>query len=146
MPERRKLGEILLEKGLIDEIQLRSAIGHQKNWGGRIGSALVELVFITEDKVAGVLEEQLRLKCLPEERIEPEPQALALMTMQDALNYVVLPMQLDGNELTLAMGNPFDLALMDEIGFKLGKKVKGVLAVESSIKKAIKKYYGGGGR
>jgi hypothetical protein len=55
----------------------------------------------------------------------------------------VLPLRVDGTVVTLAMSNPFDLAVADEIGFKLGKKVKGVLAVEALIKKAIKKYYSG---
>jgi hypothetical protein len=143
MVPKKKLGEILLDEGLIDEIQLRSAIGHQKNWGGKLGSALLELGFITEDVIRHVLEDQLKQRCLTEKQLVPDPRALELMPMQDALRYTVLPLSVDGTEITLAMSNPFDLAVADEIGFKLGKKVKGVLAVEALIKKAIKKYYSG---
>ncbi len=148
MAPRKKLGEILLDEGLIDEVQLRSAIGHQKNWGGKLGSALLEMGFITEDVIRHVLEDQLKQRCLKESQLVPDPKALELMPMQDALRYTVLPLRVDGSVVTLAMSNPFDLAVADEIGFKLGKKVKGVLAVEALIKKAIKKYYSGknGGR
>lgn len=142
MSPRKKLGELLLSAGVIDEIQLRSAMGHQKNWGGKLGSALVELGFTTEEVIARVLEEQLRQRCLPEGELVPEPDALNLISLKDALRYVILPLKADARVLVLAMSNPFDLAIADEIGFKINRKVKGVLAMESSIKRAIKKHYG----
>ena len=145
MTERKKLGELLLGKGLIDDMQLRSAISHQRNWGGKIGSALVELGFISTEEVESVLEEQLRQKCLTEAQMVPEPEALALMSAQDAAKYIALPLRVRGNEVIIALSNPFDLSITDEIGFKLGKRVRGLLAVESVIKKSIKKYYGGSG-
>ena len=149
MAPRKKLGEILLSAGLIDEIQLNSAMGHQRNWGGKLGSTLVELGFIKEDDIAHVLEDQLKLHCLNENELVPEPAALKLMSVQDAKKYEVFPLKVKGKEVTLAMCNPFDLAMLDELGFKLDMRVKGVLAVESAIKKAITHYYlggGGGGR
>jgi len=147
MASRKKLGEILLSEGLIDEIQLKSAMGHQRNWGGKLGSALVELGFLKEDDIAKVLEEQLKLHCLSEADLVPEPEALKVISMQEALKYSVLPLKVSGHELTLAMSNPFDLPVIDELGFKLGKRVKGLMAVESTIKAAIKRFYGeGGGR
>jgi len=141
MAPKKKLGEILIEEGLIDDVQLRSAMGHQKNWGGKLGSSLVELGFITEEVIAKVLEGQLKQSCLPEDKLVPEPGVLAIMTMQEALRYNALPLRVDGNVLTLAMSNPFDLAVADEIGFKYGKKVRGVLAVEATVRKAIKHHY-----
>ncbi len=145
MTERKKIGELLLGKGLIDDMQLRSAMSHQRNWGGKIGSALVELGFISTEEVERVLEEQLRQKCLTEAQMVPEPEALALMSAQDAAKYIALPLRVRGNEVLMALSNPFDLSITDEIGFKLGKRVRGLLAVESVIKKSIKKYYGGSG-
>jgi hypothetical protein len=148
MTPKRKLGEILLSEGLIDEIQLRSAIGHQRNWGGKLGSTLVDLGFIMESDIARVLEGQLKQHCMNEDELRPEPGALDVITIQDAMKYEVFPLRTRGGEVTLAMCNPFDLALIDELGFRMGRTVKGVLAVESAIKKAIKKYYtvGGAGR
>ena len=142
MAPKKKLGEILISEGLIDDVQLRSAMGHQKNWGGKLGSSLVELGFITEEVIAKVLEGQLKQACLSEDKLIPEPSALAVMTMQEALRYNALPLRIEGNVLILAMSNPFDLTMTDEIGFKLGKQVRGVLAVEATIRKAIKRHYG----
>ena len=144
MAQRKKLGELLLSAGVIDEVQLRSAMGHQKNWGGKLGSALVELGITSEEVIARVLEEQLKQHCLGEDELKPQPEALKMISMQDALRYVVLPLKVDARELVLAMSNPFDLAIADEIGFRIGKKVRGMLAMESAIKKSIKKYYGTG--
>lgn len=145
MPERKKLGELLLGKGLIDEIQLRSAVSYQKNWGGKLGSTLVEMGFVSPEEIAKVLEEQLRQKCLQESQMVPEPEATALMSAQDASKYIAFPLRVRGNEVLIALSNPLDLAITDEIGFKLGKRVRGVLAMESAIRNSIKKYYGASG-
>ena len=145
MPERKKLGELLLGKGLIDEIQFRSAVAYQKNWGGKLGSTLVEMGFVSPEEIAKALEEQLRQKCLRESQMVPEPEATALMSAQDAAKYIAFPLRVRGNEVLIALSNPLDLSVTDEIGFKLGKRVRGVLAVESVIRDSIKKYYGGSG-
>lgn len=144
MAPKKKLGEILISEGLIDELQLKSAIGHQKNWGGKLGSALVELGFLREEDIARVLEEQLRQHCLSERELRPEPEALRLISMDDAMKYGLLPLKLSGNELVVAMSNPYNFEVIDELGFKLGKRVKGLLALDASLKKAIKNYYGAG--
>ena len=141
---RRKIGDILLAEGLIDNLQLRAAIGHQKKWGGKIGSALVDLGIVREEDIARVLEGQLREPCLTEVMLNPEPEALKLLTAEEATRHVVLPLRVDGYDLRMAMSNPSDLSLADELGHKLGKRVRGVLAVESAIKKCIRKYYGRG--
>ncbi len=148
MAPRMRLGELLISEGLIDEIQLNSAIGHQRNWGGKLGSTLVELGFIGEDEIARALERQLRLTCLSDKDLVPEESALGLFTGQECLEHDMLPLRLEGSVLHMAMSNPYDLNLIDEIGFRLGKKVRAVLAVESSIKRAVKKHYFGeeGGR
>lgn len=144
MAPRKKLGELLIEEGLIDELQLSSAIGHQKNWGGKLGSALVELGFLREEDIAKVLEEQLRQHCLSEKELRPEPEALKLVSMDLALKHNILPLKVKGNELLIAMSNPYNFEVIDELGFTLGKRIKGVLALDSGLKRAIKQYYGGG--
>jgi len=143
MVKRKKLGELLIDEGLIDEMQLNSAIGHQRNWGGKLGSTLVELGFLTEEDIARVLESQLKQKCLGEEDIEPTPQALEMVSAQDAFRYNILPIRVDDRTLELAMSNPYDLEITDAIELKVKRRVKGVLAVESAIKHAIKRYYFG---
>jgi len=143
MAPRKKLGELLISEGLIDEIQLNSAIGHQRNWGGKLGSTLVELGFLTEEDIARVLESQLKQRCLGEDDIKPTQQALEMVSAQDAFRYNILPLRVDERTLELAMSNPYDLEVTDAIELKVKKRVKGVLAVESAIKHSIKRYYFG---
>jgi len=138
-----KLGELLLSEGLIDEIQLSSAIGHQRNWGGKLGSTLVELGFISEDEIARALERQLRQNCLTDKDLVPDEAVMDLMTGQECLDKDIIPLRLEGSVLVLAMSNPYDLTVIDELGFKLGKRIRAMLAVESAIKRAVKKYYFG---
>lgn len=143
MAPRRKLGELLLSEGLIDEVQLSSAIGHQRNWGGKLGSTLVELGFISDEDIARVLESQLKQHVLGDKDLVPEPGMLELLDAQDAQRMGVLPLRMEGNVAVVAMTNPYDLAVVDALGHKFGRRIKGQLAVESSLKKAIKKYYFG---
>jgi type IV pilus assembly protein PilB len=143
MAPRRKLGELLLSEGLIDEVQLSSAIGHQRNWGGKLGSTLVELGFISDQDIARVLENQLKQHVLGDNDLIPEEGMVELLDGQEAHRLEVLPLRYEGSMLVLAMSNPYDLALIDELGYKLGRRIKGVLAVESSLRRAIKKYYFG---
>lgn len=143
MAPRIKLGELLLSEGLIDEDQLSSAIGHQRNWGGKLGSTLVELGFISDDDIARVLENQLKQHVLGDKDLVPEPGMLDLLDAQDALRLEALPLRMEGNVVVVAMTNPYDLAVVDALGHKFGRRIKGQLAVESSLKKAIKRYYFG---
>jgi type IV pilus assembly protein PilB len=143
MAPRKKLGELLLSEGLIDEIQLSSAIGHQRNWGGKLGSTLIELGFISEDEIARALERQLRQNCLSDKDLVPEEEAMKVLSGQECLDKDVMPLRIEGSVLVLAMSNPYDLTVIDELGFKLGKRIRAMLAVESSIKRAVKKYYFG---
>src|SRR5512135_1543804 len=95
----RNTGDILLADGMIDELQLRAAIGHQKKWGGKIGSALVDLGILQEQDIAKLLERQKRERCLTASMMVPDPDALRLMSAADATRYVVLPLRMEGNEL-----------------------------------------------
>ena len=55
MTERKRLGEMLVEAGMIDNMQLQSALGHQKQWGGKLGDILLEMDFISEHVLADFL-------------------------------------------------------------------------------------------
>lgn len=149
MAEKKRLGEILIEAGLIDKLQLDSALGHQRNWGGRLGSILIELGFIDERDLAGVMENQLNLPCINISSLEIPKSVLDSVKVEIVKKYSVFPVDLKGNTITLTMMDPTDLRLIDELQFVLGKRIIPALALESEIKRAIRKYYEGeevGGR
>src|SRR5512144_66847 len=89
---RQNLGAIMLSEGIIDELQLKAAIGHQKKWGGKIGSALVDLGIVREQDLAKLLERQRKERCLTESMMVPDREALKLLSAEDATRHVVLPL------------------------------------------------------
>ena len=64
MAEKKKLGEMLVEAGLIDNIQLQAALGHQRQWGGKLGEIIIEMGFINEHTLADFFEAHLNIPCL----------------------------------------------------------------------------------
>jgi type IV pilus assembly protein PilB len=140
---KKKIGEILVEAGLIDKFQLSSALGQQRQWGGRLASILIDMGFVDEKSVASELEKQLGVKCVSLKNREIPPEALKIVKHETAKKYCIMPIEFNNDALTLAMIDPTDLKVVDEISFSLGVKVKPVLAVESSITKAIAKHYTG---
>jgi Type II secretion system (T2SS), protein E, N-terminal domain len=141
MVEKKKLGDVLMEAGLIDDFQLGSALSHQRNWGGKLGSILVELGFVQEAELARVLAEKLRLPYANLFDPEIPETVIHLIKPGIAKKYQVMPVKKDGKSLVLAMADPMDLEAMDAIRFATGSNIKPVLAMGSEIEDAIKKYY-----
>ncbi len=141
--DKKRLGEMLIEAGLIDTFQLSSALGEQKQWGGRLASIIINMGFTDDESVASILEKQLGVKCVSLEKMEILPEALSKMEVDMAEKYGVIPIEFSNKELTLAISDPTDLNTIDELGFALSVKIKPVLALESGIKKAIAKHYRG---
>jgi hypothetical protein len=141
MAEAKKIGELLKEAGLIDDFQLQTALSHQRNWGGKIGSVLIEMEFITEEGLARAIAEKLHTPYIS--LFEPEiPEAVFKLIKPDiAKKYQVMPVRRDKGELILAMSDPLDIEALDAIRFITGLNIKASLALESEIRDAIKKYY-----
>lgn len=144
---KKKLGEILLERGIIDQDQLNAALAYQRQWGHRLGVALVAKGFITEGMLAKVLGEVMSLPVVDLAKIDFNPDALRMMSLTLCEGNDVIPFQLDEGKgkavLTIAMADPMNLAIIDEIEFTTGCKVRPVLATISAIASAIRKYYRG---
>ena len=141
--DKKRIGEILKEAGLIDEFQLATALGRQKEWGGRLASILINMGFVDEESVASVLEKQLGQKCLSLDNKEILPEALNTIKPDIVKKYCIMPIEFDQKTLTIATSDPTDLKTIDELSFILGVRIKPVLALESSIKRAIPRHYAG---
>jgi type IV pilus assembly protein PilB len=141
---KKKLGELLLEAGLIDEFQLRSALSYQEEWGGRIGSIITRKGFVTEKEMLSVIEKQYGLASVSLDDISnPPEEVLDLVKVDVAKRFGILPVKLEGRTLLIAIADPTDLKTLDDISFLLGVRVKPVLALESDIKRAIGVHYEG---
>ncbi|MBI5075378.1 MAG: hypothetical protein HZB62_09495 [Nitrospirae bacterium] len=139
---RKKLGELLMEAGLIDEMQLKAALSHQKEWGGRLGGVLIRKGFVNESAMISVIENQMGMKCMPLERFEkPSEEVMRLVKEDTARKFGILPQKFDGKTLIAATSDPTDLKILDDLGFLLGVRVKPVLALESDIHTALDHFY-----
>ncbi|HEV7700124.1 MAG TPA: ATPase, T2SS/T4P/T4SS family [Pyrinomonadaceae bacterium] len=138
-----KLGEILVRESLITSQQLRETLEYQRANGGRLGSNLVKLGYVSDDVVTAVLSRQYGVPSINLELFQIEKDVIKLISEDVALKYSVLPVSKAGATLTLAMADPTNVFAMDDIKFMTGLNVEPVIASESSIQFAIGKYYTG---
>ena len=143
MAEAKKLGEMLVEAGLLDDFQLSSALSHQRNWGGKLGVVLMELDFVREEDIARIMGEKLRIPYINLFEPEIDEHIIKLVKADIAKKYSVVPARREKGMLMLAMSDPLDIAAIDEIRFITGLNIKPSIAMESEIRDAIKKYYDG---
>jgi hypothetical protein len=139
----KKLGEILIDSGLIDNIQLEAALGRQKTWGGKLGHTLIEMGFVNEEALAEAISKYIRI---PYVNLFDPPlvdKQIKLLAPNLVKKYEVVPTRLRENTLYVAMADPFDLDTISELQFITNLKISPVLALESEIKDAIRKYYDG---
>jgi len=137
-----KLGELLIRENLITQDHLKQALQHQQSHGGRLGSSLVKLGFLTSDQITTVLSRQYGIPSINLHYFEAEPSVTRLVPMETALKYQVVPISRVGSSLTLAMADPANVYAMDDIKFMTGLNIEPVVASELWITEAIKKNYG----
>ncbi len=139
---KKLLGEMLLEKGLIQQDQLEEALRQAKQSGARVGEALVKLEYVTEEEVLMALAEQLGLKFLKLKNYNIPPQVIQKIPAKHILHYNVIPVKEDRGVLYLAMNDPLNISILDDIRLLVGEDVEPVVATDEEIEDAIKKYYG----
>jgi type IV pilus assembly protein PilB len=138
-----KLGEILVRENLITPQQLREALEYQRAHGGRLGSNLVRLGYVSDDVVTAVLSRQYGVPSINLDLFQIEKEVIKLISGDVALKYTVLPISKVGATLTLAMADPTNVFAMDDIKFMTGLNVEPVIASETSIQTAVARYYSG---
>jgi hypothetical protein len=140
----KKIGELLLEMGFIDEWQLNAALAYQRDWGGRLGAILIKKGFISEKDMSRVIEEQFGLSCIHLDDIEkPHDEVLRVVPLDSAKKFGIFPIGFEGKTLLVAIADPTDLKTLDDIEFSLERRIKPILALESDIMRAIEVYYEG---
>lgn len=145
MVAKKRLGEMLIEAGVIDESQLRAALGYQRQWGVRLGQALVELKLATEPDVVRALAQRFgyEVAAISAAQGYALEQALKLVPREFALKNNLLPLQADTASLTVAMSDPGNVAVADELRFRTGRRVKIRIGGDREIAEAIRRVYPG---
>ena len=137
-----RLGEILIKENLITSDQLRQALEHQKASGGRLGTCLMKLGFISDDEITGVLSRQYGVPSINLKYYEVDATVIKLIPQDTAVRYQIVPLSRVGSTLTIAMTDPTNVFAMDDIKFMTGFNVEPVVASETAIAEAISKFYG----
>src|ERR1700681_422686 len=137
-----RLGEILIKESLITSDQLRQALEHQKASGGRLGTCLMKLGFISDDEITGVLSRQYGVPSINLKFYEVDASVIKLIPQDTAVRYQIVPLSRVGSTLTIAMTDPTNVFAMDDIKFMTGFNVEPVVASETAIAEAITKFYG----
>jgi len=140
-----RLGELLIKRNYITPEQLKKALEEQKLKGGRLESHLVRMGYIKEDELLSFLSAQYRVPSVKISKMEINPNVIKLVPSSISKKYFIIPISRMGPKLTLAMADPSNIVVIDEIKFMTGFNVEPVVASETEIIDAVKKYYGGGG-
>lgn len=138
-----KLGEMLLSSKRITEAQLKTALATQKGIGGRLGTIIIKLGYLSEDQLAAFLAEELKVPLLRLKDLVVQTHVSQLLDLEVLEKRHVLPIRRSGDSLLVATVDPMDLDGLDEIHFLTGLRVEPAVASRASILKAIDYYFHG---
>jgi type IV pilus assembly protein PilB len=136
-----RLGDILIREGLITREQLTAALNEQKSSGHRLGYVLVKLGLVQELEVTKVLARQSRMPAVDLTRFEVDPKILKMVPADFALKHVVLPLKREGRTLTVAMADPTNSGVLDDLKFITRFDLFPVIAGEYTLRSLIEKHY-----
>lgn len=141
---RKRLGEILVEAGVLDETRLRAALVEQRRWGGHLGRILIDMKLISEDVLVQALSQQLNFPAINLDNRTIGDEALALVAGSLAEEHSLIPFAVEGKFLDVAMTDPTNLGIVDELRIRTQLNVRPYLAGPNMIQRALSKYYGRG--
>ncbi len=136
------LGDLLIREKVLNQTQLKTAQTFQHDNEVSMGSAVVSLGYLSEEEVAQTLSREYGYPFIDLNQFEVYPDVLELISLDVAKKYMVMPIHLNRNCLTLAMMDPTDLEAVEDIKFRTGLSLQPVIASETAITNSIQQYYG----
>ena len=140
--QRKKIGDLLKEAGIITEVQILEALD-QKRKDQKLGDALVEQGYITEKQLLRVLEIQLNLESISLYQYPIDDRLVDLLPKDRARKNLALPIKLEGSKLTVAMNDPLDFYAIQEIESTTGYTLVPAIATKDDILQTINRLYDG---
>lgn len=139
----KKLGELLLQEGLIEAEQLTRALEEQQHGGERVGTVLIKLGFISDDVLVEFLARQFHVPSVNPSRLTIPKEIISLIPPEIAQKYQAVPFGLMGQTLNVAMADPGNLFIIDDIRFLTRKNIQVHVASEAIIKRVLGRYQTG---
>jgi len=142
MVMQMKLGSMLIQERIITESQLEEALRNQVIFGGKVGTNLIELGYITTERLSDALARHKGFpQANPSELHSIPAEVIALITADTAKKFQAIPVSLDKKRLTVAMANPNDLTSIDKLSFMTGMYINPVVIPELMLIMVLEKYY-----
>ena len=136
-----ELGVKLVENKVISPEALRRATEMQRSGNGALGATLVKIGALSEEQLAAFLSQHYSVTSVDLDKVEIDPTVVKLIPGDVARKFLVFPVRRQGRRLFVAMGNPANIAAMDDIQFITEMEVEALVATESAIRKAIDRFY-----
>ena len=138
----KRLGDILVESGFLNATELAEVLSVQKETGKRLGEVIVESGLMSEFDILRAVSSQYNYPIIDLSGIDVDPKATALLTQKFCEDNVVFPIGFDGDNLVVAIDDPMNITIEDELQFQTGYQISLMLATHTSIVDAIKVHYG----
>jgi type IV pilus assembly protein PilB len=136
-----RIGDQLVHEQLITREQLQQALDDARANGTRIGYSLVKLGFLGESDLVRALARQHRVPAVDLDRVRLDPRILKLIPAEFAVKHQVLPLRRVGRTLTVAMSNPTDLGVVDDLKFLTRLDIEAVIAGDFTLKRIVEREY-----
>lgn len=137
----KRIGEVLIEEGLVERTALEKALKKQEKEGGRVGEILVQRGAVTEENLVFALSKQLNLPFIRLGNYQVNRNALKLIPREVAERFLFFPFEQEANEISVAMVDPLDEAAREAIEKRVPFRVQIFLAAVSEVRKAIETHY-----
>ncbi|MFL6561406.1 MAG: GspE/PulE family protein [Bacillus sp. (in: firmicutes)] len=137
---RKRLGDLLIEEGLITPEQLQATID-EKGGAQKLGDALLQRGYLTEQQLVEVLEYQLGIPHVSLFHYPFDTNLFSLITKETAKRNLIIPLKREGNKLFVAMANPTDFIVIDDLRLSTGFHIEPAIATKDDILRTINKYY-----
>ncbi len=138
----RSMGEILVEMGFVDEAEVDEALKIQEGEGGKLGDILIKLGYVSEPDVLFALAEQTGMEVADLDDTEVEPSVIDMISKTFAETYRVCPVGSEGGVVVVALSDPMNPTVLDDLRFMLNLEVRGAVSTPEAVDRAILKYYG----
>ena len=137
----RRTATLLIERGLITHDELESALEHKRESGARLGFTLISLGLVQENQLAHILSQHFGVPTVNLSEVDLDPKLLKLVPADFATKHLVLPLHRRGRTLVVAMSEPSNLNVIDDLKFITRFDIDPVLTGEASLRAAIERYY-----
>jgi len=138
---KKRLGDILLDAGLINNDQLSEVLAEQKISGKKIGEILIEKGYVTKKKITEALEQQLGIPYVNLVQNVPEADVIRLVPENIARRHEIIPVKLENNVLTVAAADPLNITAFDDVRIFTGYEIQPAIADSDAIENLLSRFY-----